>query len=63
MLYCNLNEANLVYKTFLFQGDIECYYDTDSQVIYLHYQSLFDTSRLANKCKQLVDKSMVCLFT
>ncbi|XP_041359908.1 protein smg8-like isoform X2 [Gigantopelta aegis] len=40
------------------RGEIECYYDTDAQVIYLHYQSLSDASKLASKCKQLVDKSM-----
>ena len=31
-----------------FQGQIECYYDTDSNVIYLHYTCVHDTARLVS---------------
>lgn len=39
-----------------FQGDVECYYDAESQVIYLHLRSLSDVHRVAALCQRLVSE-------
>nr|XP_022343746.1 protein smg8-like isoform X2 [Crassostrea virginica] len=38
------------------KGDVECYYDTESQVIYLHLRSLNDIHRVAALCQRLVSE-------
>lgn len=45
----------LVFNIF-FQGDVECYYDAESQVIYLHLRSLSDVHRVAALCQRLVSE-------
>ncbi|KAJ8320405.1 hypothetical protein KUTeg_001992 [Tegillarca granosa] len=37
----------------VFKGMVECYYDVDSQVIYLHVRGLHDAHRLASLCQRL----------
>ncbi|KAK7094164.1 nonsense-mediated mRNA decay factor SMG8-like [Littorina saxatilis] len=34
------------------KGDLECYYDEDTQVLYLHLMSHLDTPQLARHCRQ-----------
>lgn len=41
---------------FIFQGDVECFYDAESQVIYLHLRSLSDVHRVAALCQRLVSE-------
>lgn len=49
---------------FIFQGDVECFYDAESQVIYLHLRSLSDVHRVAALCQRLVsEKSSKVGFT
>ncbi|XP_053379318.1 nonsense-mediated mRNA decay factor SMG8-like isoform X1 [Mercenaria mercenaria] len=40
------------------QGDIECYYDVDSSVVYLHLTSILDSYRLTSVCQKLKDASI-----
>ncbi|XP_052717339.1 nonsense-mediated mRNA decay factor SMG8-like isoform X1 [Crassostrea angulata] len=38
------------------KGDVECFYDAESQVIYLHLRSLSDVHRVAALCQRLVSE-------
>lgn len=40
-------------QEFIGKGMVECYYDVDSQVIYLHVRGLHDAHRLASLCQRL----------
>ncbi|KAK3104605.1 hypothetical protein FSP39_006005, partial [Pinctada imbricata] len=39
------------------QGGVECFYDKDNAVIYLHLQSLYDVQRTASACQRLVKET------
>lgn len=55
-LYENLNCDVWYWYSIFFQGDVECYYDAESQVIYLHLRSLSDVHRVAALCQRLVSE-------
>ena len=38
---------------FRFQGNLECYYDASSRVMYLHLTSHYDINVLSQKCQEL----------
>ncbi|XP_062606772.1 nonsense-mediated mRNA decay factor SMG8-like isoform X1 [Saccostrea cucullata] len=38
------------------KGDVECFYDVESQVIFLHLRSLNDVYRVASLCQRLVSE-------
>ncbi|KAH3818615.1 nonsense-mediated mRNA decay factor SMG8-like isoform X1 [Dreissena polymorpha] len=44
-------------KTLVNKGEIECYYDGDNNVVYLHHTSLHDTYRLSAVCEQMKNAS------
>ncbi|CAL1543691.1 unnamed protein product [Lymnaea stagnalis] len=37
------------------EGNIECFYDSESHVMFLHLISFYDTNLLAKKCQELAD--------
>ncbi|XP_046362085.2 nonsense-mediated mRNA decay factor SMG8-like isoform X1 [Haliotis rufescens] len=37
------------------KGDIECFYDSDTQVVYLHHKSLGDTHTLVERCQKILN--------
>ncbi|XP_048764668.2 nonsense-mediated mRNA decay factor SMG8-like isoform X2 [Ostrea edulis] len=38
------------------KGDVECFFDTENQVIYLHLRSLGDVHRVATLCQRLISE-------
>ncbi|XP_071144802.1 nonsense-mediated mRNA decay factor SMG8-like [Mytilus edulis] len=40
------------------QDAVECFYDAESQVVYLHHTCMYDTYRLAVQCQRLINQDV-----
>ncbi|CAG2218840.1 SMG8 [Mytilus edulis] len=40
------------------QDAVECFYDAESQVVYLHHTCMYDTHRLAVQCQRLINQDV-----
>ena len=37
---------------------MECFYDVESQVVYIHHKCMYDTYRLSVQCQRLLDQEV-----
>jgi hypothetical protein len=37
---------------------VECFYDVESQVVYIHHKCMYDTYRLSVQCQRLLDQEV-----
>jgi len=51
--FTHTNLAQTIKNKPMFQSEIECYYDGENNVVYLHLSSLHDSFRLAAVCDKL----------